>query len=137
MFFLLLFLTFETEIKRAMLTTKVGESLKNYRELKKITREDMADQLGMTVSGYGKIERGETDVPLTRLEQISKVLGVSVSQILQFDAQQIFNISNNHLVQGAGNKAEEIHYHPDTFKDKYIEILERENERLRRALGEI
>jgi transcriptional regulator with XRE-family HTH domain len=121
----------------SMLTSKVGESLKNYRELKKITREDMADQLGMTVSGYGKIERGKTDVPLTRLEQISKVLGVSVPQILQFDALQIFNISNNHLVQGAGNKAEQILYHPDSYKDKYIEILERENERLRKALGEI
>jgi transcriptional regulator with XRE-family HTH domain len=90
----------------------------------------------MTVSGYGKIERGETDVPLTRLEQISKVLGVSVSQILQFDAQQIFNISNNNLVQGPGNKADEIHYHPDTYKDKYLQVLERENERLRKLLGE-
>jgi len=38
-----------------MLTERVGESLKNYRELRKITREDMADQLGMTVSGYGKL----------------------------------------------------------------------------------
>jgi transcriptional regulator with XRE-family HTH domain len=120
-----------------MLTERVGESLKNYRELRKITREDMADQLGMTVSGYGKIERGETDVPLSRLEQISNVLGVSVSQILQFDAQQVFNISNNNLVQGAGNTAEQIHYHPDSFKDKYIDVLERENNRLRKLLGEI
>jgi transcriptional regulator with XRE-family HTH domain len=117
-----------------MLTEKVGESVKNYRELRKITREDMADQLGMTVSGYGKIERGETDVPLSRLEMIADVLGVSVSQILQFDAQQIFNISNNNLVQGAGNRAETIHYHPDSFKDKYIEVLERENALLRQKL---
>jgi transcriptional regulator with XRE-family HTH domain len=118
-----------------MLTEKVGESVKNYRELRKITREDMADRLGMTVSGYGKIERGETDVPLSRLEKISDVLGVSVSQILQFDAQQIFNISNNNMVQGAGNRADTINYHPDAFKDKYIEALERENELLRQKLN--
>jgi len=118
------------------LLSKVGESLKNYRELKSLSREDVADMLSMTSSGYGKIERGETDVPLSRLEQICNALGITLAQILQFEAQHIYHINNNGLVQGPGNKAENIHYHTDTFKDKYIEVLERENARLRKLLGE-
>ena len=61
------------------LLSKVGESLKNYRELKNLSREDVADMLSMTSSGYGKIERGETDVPLSRLEQICNALGITLA----------------------------------------------------------
>ena len=39
------------------------------------------------------------------------------AQILNFDATQIFNISNNKLVQGIGAKAENMHFHGDDYKE--------------------
>ena len=53
------------------------------------------------------------------------------AQILNFDATQIFNISNNKLVQGIGAKAENMHFHGDDYKEKYIKLLEMEVERLK------
>ncbi len=106
---------------------KVGDNIKKLRELKNISREWLAEKAEMSLSGYSKLERGEVDLTLTRVQKISEALGVSVSQVLNFDATQIFNISNNQNVQGVNNT--QI-YH-DEYKDKYIAKLEEEIDRLK------
>lgn len=113
----------------------IGENIKKFRELKNLTREEVADRLDLSVSAYGKIERNETDVTVSRIQQIAEILQVEISQILNFDVSQIFNISNNHLVQSnIGPKAENMHFHGDDYREKYIKILEAENERLKKNL---
>jgi transcriptional regulator with XRE-family HTH domain len=110
----------------------IGDNIKKFRELKNITREKMAADLDMSVSGYSKVERGEIDLTISRIQQIAQTLEVDVSQILNFDATQIFNVSNNKLVQGLGAKAENMHFHGDDYKEKYIKMLETEIERLKK-----
>lgn len=107
---------------------KISENIKKFRELKGLTREFVAVELEMSASGYSKIERGEIDLTISKLDKISKVLGVSVSQILNFDAQNIFNISNNNQVQGVQNS--KITNYIDENTIKYIALLEQENQRL-------
>lgn len=114
----------------------IGDNIKKFRELKNITREQMASDLDMSVSGYGKVERGEIDLTLSRIQQIAQIIGVDISQILNFDASQIFNVSNNKLVQGVGAKAENMYFHGDDYKEKYIKIIEAENERLKKLAKE-
>lgn len=109
----------------------IGENIKKLRELKNVTREDIAHKLKMSLSNYSKIERGEIDLTISRVQQIAEVLDVEVSNILNFDATQIFNISNNKLVQGTGAKAEHMHFHNDDYKEKYIKMLEEEVKRLK------
>lgn len=109
----------------------IGENIKKLRELKNITREKMTCELNMSLSNYSKIERGEIDLTVSRVQEIANVLEVEVSKILNFDATQIFNINNNKMVQGPGPKAEHIHYHSVDYKEKYIKILEEEVERLK------
>lgn len=113
----------------------IGENIKKFRELKNLTRESIAAELDLSVSGYSKIERNEVDLTLSRIKQISEILGVDVSQILNFDASNIFNVSNNHTVQGLGAKAETMHFHGDDYREKYIKLLEAENERLRELVN--
>jgi len=105
------------------------ENIKKFRELKNLTRDEVADKLEMSVSGYSKLERGEVDISLSRLYRIADILEVSVSQILNFDASQIFNVSNNQVVNGVEVK-EQINNYQDEYKDKYIKMLEAEIERL-------
>jgi transcriptional regulator with XRE-family HTH domain len=110
---------------------QVGDNIRKFREVKNITREKMASELKMSLSGYSKIERDETDLTLSKIEQIASILSVDVSQLLNFDASRVFNISHNKLVQGLGAKAENMHFHGDDFEGKYIRLLEDENERLK------
>lgn len=116
---------------------KISTNIKKFRELKNMTREFVASELDMSVSGYSKIERGEIDLTLSKLQKIADVLAVSTSEILNFDATNIFNISNNEVVQNLGNKENNITHNSNTVDDytkKYILMLENEIERLKSLL---
>lgn len=73
----------------------LSSNIKKCRELKNFTREHLAAELDMSLSGYSKIERGEIDLTVSKLQKIANVLQVSVSEILDFDANSIFKIQNN------------------------------------------
>ena len=109
----------------------IPKNIRKFRELKNITREVIASELEMSLSGYSKIERNEVDLTISKIQKIAEILKVDVSQILNFDASQIFNVSNNNLVQSIGAKAENMHFHTDDYKEKYIKMLEEENKRLK------
>ncbi|MCX6208735.1 MAG: helix-turn-helix transcriptional regulator [Bacteroidetes bacterium] len=110
----------------------LGDTIKKFRELKNITRETIAAELKMSLSNYSKIERGEIDLTISRIQEIANILEIDMSQILNFDATNIFNISNNKLVQGV--RVETMQVHNDEYKDKYIKILEEEVERLKKMI---
>ena len=112
----------------------IGDNIKKFRELKNITRDKIAADLYMSLSNYSKIERGEIDLTISRVQEIANLLEVDVSHILNFDATHIFNTSNNQIVQGEVGKAENMHFHKDDYKEKYIKMLEKENERLKEEL---
>ena len=69
----------------------VYENIRKIRELKNLTREFVAAELKMSASGYGKIERGDVDLTVTKLLEISKVLNVSIEFIFKFDVTIFFN----------------------------------------------
>lgn len=114
----------------------IYDNIKRFRELKNITREFIAAELGMSLSGYSKLERGEVDITVSKIYKIAEILNVSVEQILNFDASQIFNVSHNAQVQGLGAHAETMNFYGDDFKEKYIKMLEAEVERLKKLVKE-
>jgi transcriptional regulator with XRE-family HTH domain len=77
---------------------QVFEKIKFFRQLKNWTQEDMAEKLEMSPSGYGGIERGDTDVTLSRLERIAEVLEFDLADLFDGDRKQIIHFSgtNNH-----------------------------------------
>ncbi len=68
--------------------------IKQIRELKNITQEYLANELQISTRAYSKIENGETQLTINRLNEISTVLGVDPIEILGFDEKNIFNISH-------------------------------------------
>lgn len=69
---------------------EVCEKIHFLRQLKNWSQEDMANKLGISVNGYAKIERGETDVALSRLKQIAKVLGIELVELFSFGEKMFF-----------------------------------------------
>jgi transcriptional regulator with XRE-family HTH domain len=109
---------------------KIYDTIKYLRHAKKLSRQQMADALHITVSGYGKIERGEVDLTISRLFDIAKILEVSISRLLNFNVSNIFNLSNNHIVQ-ASSETPTMHIYNNEYLEKYVKLLEAEIERLR------
>jgi len=122
--------TMETSNKDQLLKTAIG-NIKKFRELKEITREQMASDLGLSVSGYAKLERGEIDVTLSRLHDIAEILQIGVSQILNFSSQNIFNITTSQGMHGHDHGGHYYFQQKDDYREKYIGMLEQEVERLK------
>ncbi|MEZ5671247.1 MAG: helix-turn-helix transcriptional regulator [Thiotrichaceae bacterium] len=68
---------------------RLHEKIRSMRQQQGWSQEQMADKLNMSVSGYAHIERGETDVQLSRLEQIAKVFGMDLLELLNFGEKNI------------------------------------------------
>ena len=75
----------------------LGHKIKKLRELKNLTQEFMATELGLNQSAYSKLESGATEISYSKLEKVATVLGVSTEDIAKFDEQMVFNIMNNKI----------------------------------------
>lgn len=73
----------------------VHEKIKVMRLFKDLTQEEIAEQLGYSVQGYAKIERGESEPTLGKLEDIAKVLGVSLQDLLGLNESNVIHIAGN------------------------------------------
>ena len=76
-------------------TIKINEKIKFIRSLKSWTQEQVADKLGISTHAYAKIERGETDVNFSRLQQFAEIMEIDLLQLLSFDEKNIFNFNKN------------------------------------------
>jgi transcriptional regulator with XRE-family HTH domain len=74
---------------------KVGNKIKKIRELRNFSQEYMADKLGISQSQFSKIEKDESEVSISRLQEISDVFNMKIEDILSFDERFIFNSFNN------------------------------------------
>lgn len=59
--------------------------------MKNLTRDFVAGEMEMSTSGYGKIERGEIDLTISKIARIASILGISISDLLFFDVSIFFN----------------------------------------------
>jgi transcriptional regulator with XRE-family HTH domain len=60
----------------------LGKKIRLLRHQKGWSQEDVAKRLEISIPAFSKIETGITDVNLSRLNQISKLFGMSLVQLL-------------------------------------------------------
>jgi len=60
----------------------LGKKIRLLRHQKGWSQEDVAKRLDISIPAFSKIETGITDVNLSRLNQISKLFGISIVQLL-------------------------------------------------------
>ena len=96
----------------------IGDKIKKIREIKGFTQEAMADKLGMSVAGFGKLERDEADIPFSRLEQIASVYNMKTEDLVCFDERNVFNNYGT-----AHDKSFSVNY--QTISDKERELYEK------------
>lgn len=66
----------ETDLKKL-----VGQRLQLLRLERNLTQEQMSEKLNLSTSAYCKIEYGETDLTLTRLNKIADILNMSAIEL--------------------------------------------------------
>lgn len=65
------------------------EKIRFMREKKKWTQAELAARLGMSTTGYSKIERGETKATMPRMKKIAKALEIDFMELLTFGEKNV------------------------------------------------
>jgi len=88
----------------------IGQRIKKLREEKGITQENMALQLDVTQSNYGRLEKDDRRLNVVKLIKIVRILDVNI--------MYLFN-----EVMGDGQKAESANFN-NTNKEVYDILVE-------------
>ena len=107
----------------------LGVKIRSYRGLKGYSQENMADLLGISPTAYAKIERGETDVNFSRIEQIANVLQTNVYELITLGEKTLVYFSN-------GDNSNNINSYGTNDQQIAIELEKKkiENEALRQEI---
>jgi len=91
---------------------KTNEKIRLLRNEHEWSQKEMAEKLQMSVNGYSKIERGESNLNMERLQQIAETLGVSLNELLPTnDGNIVFMINSDNYhssFYNNGDTSEEI-----------------------------
>ncbi len=74
---------------------KIHEKLRIIRMFKGYSQEEMAEKLSYSLSGYAKIERGEVELSVNKLENIAELMGVDLQKMLGINEGNMFNVAEN------------------------------------------
>jgi len=83
---------------------KIGNNLRKIRIERGLKQENMADLLGLSQSGYNKIERNLHDVNQEKLEVIAEKLDIKKEDLLELDTKYIQENHNNTIEKLAQNQ---------------------------------
>jgi len=109
----------------------IHSKVRKVREYKGITRQEMADFLDISLSGYSKIEQGKVEVSINKFEKIAEYLGVDNYELSRARTDEDIACI---LKQEPVEKKED---NTDMLKqikrqDQLIELLQKEINELRR-----
>ena len=110
----------------------------NYKDFDTMDKFFIAEKLGMSVTTYGDIERGDKDLKLSRLQDIANILEIKPSELLDLNDKAILNINLNKKFKGGNNVSVYFSYDAEIeklqlqleLKDKEIAMQQREIEHL-------
>ncbi len=100
----------------------IGTKIRKLREIKGLSQENMADELKMSQTGYGKIERNEVGISFDKLSKIAEIFETNVENIIGFDDKVAINNFNPKIQQQIGS-----YYYTSEMKELYqnqIRLLE-------------
>lgn len=120
---------------------KSFEKIRLIREMRKLSQENLAEALDISINAYSKIERGETRLTLPRLNQIATILEVDATIFLHDDEPNLVLSIGEHNPHGTNINGTNIHLYGSTELamelDKLKLIIEHKDEMLAQKQHEI
>lgn len=89
----------------------MGQRIKRQRKLLKLTQENLAEKLGISVKHFSEVERGLTGLSIENIIKLSSILGLSLDYMIKGSETTRWDNAVSYLQQIPNNKeqlAEEI-----------------------------
>lgn len=120
------------------------EKIRLLRQAKGLTQEDVAHELKMSVHGYGDIERGDSDIKLSRLQQLADLFEIKLSELTDVNDKTILNLAyeqNHHHCYNwhfNSNVAENMQLKAELEKQQLlVEMQQKEIENLKTQITQL
>lgn len=108
----------------------VNEKIRLIREAKGLTQEEAAEKLKMSVNGYGDIERGITDIKISKLQNIAEMLGIKLSELFELNEKGVSNIAYKQITTNLYFNSSAVELEKqlliNELKDKELAMKDRE-----------
>jgi transcriptional regulator with XRE-family HTH domain len=132
---------------KILLKKKIGQKIKDIRISKKLSRQQVADDLDMSLANYGYIERGEIDMSISCLVDIAKEFDVPLDDLLNLKEKNVLNFNgiqndgcHNYQITSLSAEVNEIMLKNELEKaqlllkerDKEVNYLKEENHSFKR-----
>lgn len=120
---------------------EVYEKIRFLRESKNWSQDEMAEKLNMSLSGYSKIELGDTKISIPKLKKIAEVLGIELIELMFLGEKHIaFLVGDSNSgcnIIGSTELAFELQKQQliIELKDKELAMKDRENDNLREIIA--
>lgn len=109
---------------------KLHEKIRCNRKLKGWSQEDIAAKLEMSPNGYGSIERGDTDVNLSRLNSIAELFDMTLLELISFELNSLPSRAPNDTTPSVINHSSEPHAKIQFELEKQKLMLEIANQKI-------
>jgi len=125
----------------------LAERIKFMRNFYGWSQEQMAEKLQLATSSYAKIERGQSDVTFSKLQQIAEVFEIELSDLFKLNEKNVFNIIGNSDTQAISHiniytcDAAKFQHENEKLKliveqkDKEIELLKQQLSEFREIIS--
>lgn len=86
-------------ISSVELMEQISKNIKEYRTERKFTQEQLAEKSNLSISFISRLERNALDnISILKLNQISKALNVSITNLIELQNKNNKDIPNNLLM---------------------------------------
>ena len=69
----------------------IFENIRFLRKKHGYSQAQVAEFLDLDASGYGKLERGNTDITFSKIEKLAEFYGISVVELISYSNPEIIN----------------------------------------------
>lgn len=77
---------------------QVGKKIRLYRKARKLTQEELGEQLQIAQTYLGRIERGEVNITIETLAKIADALRVKPSQLIEDEKNVLLDNTKNEIM---------------------------------------
>src|ERR1700753_2759679 len=77
----------------------VAQKVRELRRDLKYNQEEIATRMGISIAAFSMIEAGETNINISRLEQLAHIFGISMAQLVNGKNPVVFTNKNPEMEQ--------------------------------------
>lgn len=104
-----------------------GKKIRLLRQSNSLSQENIANDLGISITAYSKIERGVTNVSITRLFQLAEYFGITAPELLDWQNKPVQRKKTETESNPTSAETKTLPYDSDSIVDH----LKRENAALK------